>query len=181
MTNAVIVGPDGKTPRFLSGFFYTDFILNNQFKTGLERWPVNLVLEFEDNLDGADHPIDPNGKILQQFGRQNKAYEAEISLGQVRNRNDLQFGYVWYRQEQDAVLSAFAESDQRAPTNILQNRVYALWKLRANTVASFTWWHGRTLNSNLENSAALIQKTIKSAGQVEPFLNRYQFELIYTF
>lgn len=181
MTNAVILGPDGKTPRFLSGFLYTDFILNNQIKTGLERWPVNLVLEFEDNLDGAAHPIDPNGKVLRQFGPQNKAYEADISLGQLKNRNDLQFGYVWYRQEQDAVLSAFAESDQRAPTNILQNRVYALWKLRANTVASFTWWHGRTLNSNLENSAALVQKTVTKAGQVEPYLNRFQFDLIYTF
>lgn len=181
MTNAVILGPDGKTPRFLSGFFYTDFILNNQIKTSLERWPVNLVLEFEDNLDGAAHPIDPNGKALRQFGSQNKAYEADISLGQLKNRNDLQFGYVWYRQEQDAVLSAFAESDQRAPTNVLQNRVYALWKLRANTVASFTWWHGRTLNSNLENSAALIQKTVTKAGQVEPYLNRFQFDLIYTF
>ncbi|MBZ5705201.1 MAG: putative porin [Acidobacteriia bacterium] len=181
MTNAVILGPDGKTPRFWSGFFYTDFILNNQIKTGLERWPVNLVLEFEDNLDAADHPIDPDGKILRQFGSQNKAYEADISLGQLRNRNDLQFGYVWYRQEQDAVLSSFAESDQRAPTNILQNRVYALWKLRSNTVASFTWWHGRTLNSNLENSPALIQKTITKAGQVEPYLNRFQFELLYTF
>jgi len=76
------------------------------------------------------------------------------------------------------VIASFAESDQRAPTNILQNRVYALWKLRSNTVASFTWWHGRTLNSFLLNAAlpAGIQP-----GKEEPYLNRFQFDLIYTF
>jgi hypothetical protein len=180
-TNAVVLGPDGKTPRFLSGFFYADFILNNQIKTGLARWPLNLLLEFEDNLDAAAHPLDPDGKVLPQFGSQNKEYGADISLGQLKNKNDLQFGYAWYRQEQDAVLASFAESDQRAPTNILQNRIYALWRLRANTLASFTWWRGRTLNTNLQNNAALIQKSITTAGQTEPHLDRLQFELIYSF
>ena len=79
------------------------------------------------------------------------------------------------------MIASFAESDQRAPTNILQNRIYALWKLRANTLASFTWWHGRTLNTNLENNAAFVQKTIKTAGLPEPYLNRFQFDLIYSF
>jgi hypothetical protein len=76
------------------------------------------------------------------------------------------------------VIASFAESDQRAPTNILQNRFYALWRLRQNTTASFTWWHGRTLNSNLLNST--LAAGVK-AGQVEPSLNRLQFDLIYTF
>jgi hypothetical protein len=104
-----------------------------------------------------------------------------LSIGQTRNKNDLQLGYAWLRQEQDSVIASFAESDQRTPTNLIQNRIYALWKLRANTLASFTWWHGRVLNTNLENNAALIQKTITKAGQTEPYLNRLQFDLIYTF
>jgi hypothetical protein len=99
----------------------------------------------------------------------------------VKNKNDVQFGYAYLRQEQDAVLAAFSESDQRAPTNIVQNRVYALWKVRANTVAGLTWWHGRTLNSNLQNNAASLNKTITKAGQEEAYLNRFQFDLIYTF
>jgi len=76
------------------------------------------------------------------------------------------------------VIASFNESDQRAPTNILQHRIYALWKIRANTVAGFTWWKGRTLNSNLLNSA--LAAGVK-AGQVEPYLNRLQFDLIYSF
>ena len=44
------------------------------------------------------------------------------------------------------------ESEHRAPTNILQNRISALWKVRANTVASYTFWIGRTLNSSLQHA-----------------------------
>jgi hypothetical protein len=180
LTNATTVDING-VPHFYSGFNYADFILNNQIRTGLERLPLNLLLEFEDNLDAEKHPLNSKGKVISSIGSQNKEYGVDFSLGQTKNKNDLQFGYAWLRQEQDADIASFGESDQRTPTNLIQNRVYALWKLRANTVGSFTWWHGRVLNSNLENNAALIQKTIKTAGQVEPYLNRLQFDLIYTF
>jgi hypothetical protein len=180
LTNATTVDING-VPHFYSGFNYADFILNNQFKTGLERLPLNLLLEFEDNLDAEKHPLNSKGKVISSIGSQNKEYGVDFSLGQTRNKNDLQFGYAWLRQEQDADIASFGESDQRTPTNLIQNRVYALWKLRANTVGSFTWWRGRVLNSNLENNAALIQKTIKTAGTTEPYLNRIQFDLICTF
>lgn len=180
MTNATYVDSKG-VPHFYSGFNYADFILNNQIKTGAARWPINLILEFEDNLDAQNHPLDAKGKVIQSLGSQNKEYGADISLGQTRNRNDIQIGYNWLREEQDAAIASFAESDQRTPTNLLSNRLYALWKLRANTVASLTWWHGRVLNSNLENNAALAGKTITKAGQEEPYLNRFQFDLIYSF
>ncbi len=75
-------------------------------------------------------------------------------------------------------LASFAESDQRAPTNILQNRWYALWKVRANTIASYTFWYGRSLNSNLQHAALATGTT---AGQQEPYLKRMQFDLIYSF
>ncbi len=180
MTNATFVDSTGKV-HFYSGFNYADFILNNRFKTGAERFPLNLLLEFEDNLDAQTHPLDSKGNVISSLGSQNKEYGADFSIGQTKNKNDVQFGYAWLRQEQDADIASFGESDQRTPTNLIQNRVYALWKLRANTVGSFTWWHGRVLNTNLENNAALIQKTIKTTGQTEPYLNRFQFDLIYTF
>jgi hypothetical protein len=130
--------------------------------------------------------LDTKGNVLANLGSQNKEYGGDFSIGQNRNKNDLQFGYAFSREEQDSVIASFVESDQRAPTNILQNRVYALWKLRSNTLASFTWWHGRVLNTLLENNAALFNNytsvpTIKTAGQQEPYLNRFQFDLIYTY
>src|SRR5205809_5091482 len=177
MTNATFIDSTGLL-HFYSGFNYADFILNNQIKTPLARLPINLLLEFEDNLDAEPHPLDSTGNVISSLGPQNKEYGVDFSVGQVKNKNDIQIGYAWLRQEQDSVLASFAESDQRAPTNILQHRIYALWKLRSNTVASFTWWHGRTLNTNLENS---VKATGVKVGQVEPYLNRLQFDLIYSF
>jgi hypothetical protein len=179
MTNATYVDPSGK-PHFWSGFDPADFILNNTFKTPYARLPVNLLLEFEFNLDAQSHPLDATGHI-SPLGKQDKEYGGDFSIGQTKNKNDVQFGYAWFRQEQDSVLASIAESDQRAPTNILQNRFYANWKVRSNTLAQFTWWHGRTLNTNLQNNAALIGKTITTAGAQEPYLNRLQFDLVYTY
>jgi hypothetical protein len=185
MTNATYVDSKG-VPHFYSGYNYADFILNNQIQTGLTRLPVNLLLEFLDNLDAENHPLNTKGSVIKNLGSQNKEYGFDASVGQVKNKNDIQVGYSWYREEQDAAIASFVESDQRAPTNVLQNRFYALWKLRANTLASFTWWHGRVLNTYLENNAALFNNyssvaTITKAGQQEPYLNRLQFDLIYTF
>jgi len=177
MTNATVLDAKG-VPHFYSEFNYADFILNNQIKTGRERLPVNLLLELEDNLGAKAHPLDPTGKVIPGLGSQNKGYGVDVSVGQTKNKNDIQVGYAWLRQEQDSVIASFAESDQRAPTNILQNRIYALWKVRANTVGSFTMWHGRTLNTFLENA---VRGAGTNAGQTEPYLNRFQFDLIYSF
>jgi putative porin len=185
MTNATYVDSKG-VPHFYSGYNYADFILPNQIQTGFTRLPVNILLEFLDNLDAESHPLNTKGAVISTLGSQNKEYGFDVSVGQVKNRNDIQVGYAWYREEQDAAIASFVESDQRAPTNILQNRIYALWKLRSNTLASFTWWHGRALNTNLENNVALFNNyssvaTITKPGQQEPYLNRLQFDLIYTF
>ena len=184
MTNATFVNASGA--HFYSGYNYADFILNNQIQTGSQRLPLNVILEFEDNLDAEPHPLDSQGRILTKLGSQNKQYGGDFSVGQAKNKNDLQFGYAFSREEQDAVIASFVESDQRAPTNILQNKVYATWKVRSNTLASFTWWRGHVLNTALENNAALFNnyssvRTVSAAGQPEPYLNRFQFDLVYTY
>ena len=177
MTNATYNDSSGK-PHFYSQFLYADFILNSQIRTRWARLPVNLLLEYENNLEAKDHPLSPTGTVLSSLGKQSHTYLADISLGQTKNKNDIQVGYAWLREEQDAALASFAESDQRAPTNILQNRWYALWKVRANTVASYTFWYGRSLNSNLQHAILAAGTT---AGQQEPYLKRLQFDLIYSF
>jgi hypothetical protein len=179
LTNATYNDPSGK-PHFYSQFLYADFILNNQIRTGSDRWPINLLLEYENNLDAKDHPLAATGKgvVLTGLGKQSHTYLADISLGQTKDKNDIQVGYAWLREEQDAAIASFAESDQRAPTNILQNRWYALWKVRANTVASYTFWYGRALNSNLQHA---ILATGTTAGEQEPYLKRMQLDLIYSF
>ena len=179
MTNATFIGPDGKA-HFASQFLYGDIVVNNQVKTGIARLPFNLLLEAEQNLRAAGHPLGSNGKVRTDLGRQSHTYLIDASLGQTKNKNDIQVGYAFLRQEQDAVLASFAESDQRAPTNILQHRVYGLWKLRSNTVASYTLWIGRTLNPSLQH-AALAPGWTTALGPNEPYLKRMQFDLIYSF
>jgi hypothetical protein len=197
MTNSTFLDDNGNA-HFLSRFLYADLILNNQFKTGLARLPLNLMLEYENNLNAAAHPYDytatgvgststPNTSL----GKQSHAYMADISLGQQKKKNDVQFGYAFLREEQDAAIASWGESDQRAPTNVLQHRFYGLWRVAPNTTASFTWWHGRTLDPFLENAllgAGLKVSTtpgtgvlVPGTGATEPWLNRLQFDLIYTF
>jgi hypothetical protein len=183
MTNSTYITLDSKgnpTAHFLSKFLYSDFILNNQVKTGVARFPFNLMVEYEANLNAVANPFNTKG-VATGLGKQNKAYGLDVSFGQSVKKNDVQFGYSWWRIEQDAILASWAESDQRAPTNIVQNRIYAAWKVQRNVLAQYTMWFGRTLNTNLENNAASVNKTITTAGTQEPTLKRQQFDLIYTF
>ena len=176
-TNATFTDGAGKL-HFLSRFLYADFILNNQIKTGWSRFPINLLLEYENNLNAADHPLDSQGNVLTGLGKQSHAYHVDFSLGQLKNRNDIQIGYAWYRQEQDSAISSFLESENRAPSNLLQNRISALWKVQSNTVASYNLWIGRTLNSSLQHATLAPGIT---PGEQEPYLKRMQFDLLYSF
>jgi putative porin len=197
MTNSTYADSAGHM-HFLSDFLYADVILNNTFKTKWSRLPINLLAEYEDNLGASKHPFDftvkgavalPGAAVRTDLGSQSHVYYADISIGQQKNRGDIQVGYAWLRHEQDATIASFNESDQRAPSNILQHRVYALWRIRQNTTAAFTWWHGRTLDPFLQNAALAPSLQVSdptkahylAPGQTEPWLNRLQFDLIYTF
>jgi hypothetical protein len=94
-TNATFTDGAGKL-HFLSGFLYADLILNNQIKTGWSRFPINLLLEYENNLNAADHPLDSQGNVLTDLGSRMLIWS--ISVWGMKNRNDIQIGYAWYRQ-----------------------------------------------------------------------------------
>jgi hypothetical protein len=166
------------TPHFFSQFLPIDFILNNQVKTPWARLPLNVLGEFIVNPEATKHPLGSAGNFRADLGSQNKAYQIDVSIGQQRNKNDIQVGYAWNRIEQDAVLSSFVESDQRTQTNVVQNRIYGLWRVRSNTTASYTYWFGRTLNTSLQNAT---RSPGVAPGQEDARLNRMQFDLIYTF
>jgi hypothetical protein len=177
MTNATVVDAKGQR-HFLSGYEYADFILNSQLKTGLSSFPLNLVLEYETNLKAAEHPLDSKGNVIASIGSQGRSYLGEISIGQIKNKNDLQFGYGFWRSGQDSILATFSESEQRAATNIIEHRIYAYWRLRSSVVAQYNVWIGRTLNGNLQHAVLAPAVT---PGKTEPFLVRHQFDLIYSF
>lgn len=176
-TNATYLDAAGK-PHFLSRFNYADLIISNVIKTPAPRMPVNVVLEYLNNLDAADHPKDSTNAIATNLGKQSHMYLADVSVGQARNKNDIQVGYTWVRQEQDSAISSFVESDDRTQTNVLQNKIYGIWKVRNNVNAQFTMYIGRTLNSNLQHATLVTGVPL---GTTEPNLKRMQFDLIYSF
>jgi hypothetical protein len=177
MTNSTYTDANGR-PHFFSQFLYADLLINSQIKTGNDRWPVNLILEYENNLNAAEHPLSATGAELTDLGKQSHVYLVDFSVGQNKAKNDIQIGYLWQRQEQDAVLASFSESDQRAPTNILQNKLYATWRVRPATTFGYTFWLGRTLNSALQHAALPPGMT---PGDTEPLVRRMQFDLMYSF
>jgi hypothetical protein len=173
MTNATyIVGSGTKQTRaFVSGFEYSDFIWDNTVATPWRRFPWNFKAEYEQNL---------RAKLNIGFAPspQDKAYYLDTSFGQLKNKHDLQFGYSWWRVEQDAFISSFVQDDQHAPTNNLQNRLYLNWLATQNTTLAVTDWIGRTLNDRLQNA---LKSPITAKGAQDPYLNRLQLDVIYKF
>jgi hypothetical protein len=179
LTNCVILPPTGTTPRpsFCSKYLVSDFILNNQVKTAWAKLPFNLIGEYEQNLNANPNPVD--GRV------HDKMYFVEASLGQSKVKGDYQFGYSFGRTDQDAVLAAFAESDQRWPTNMLQHRFFGNIRLRNNVTFGYTQWVGRTLNTRLPIAAngggVALPPGFAGTGLTEPFLKRGQLDLVFTF
>jgi hypothetical protein len=168
MTNCTV----GASPnrQFCSGFTYADFIDTFNVKTPWEKLPLVVQLEFEQNLNAATSVI--------THTKQDKSYGFDISMGRTVKKNDLQFGYAFLRQEQDAVISSFNESDQRSATNVVQHKIYFNWKIKNNVTFGVTDWIGRTLNTSLENAKRAPGIPV---GGRDPYLNRAQFDIIYTF
>jgi hypothetical protein len=182
MTNATVNAgaPIGgvQAKQFWSGYLYSDLILDNNINTKWANWPVRVTLEYLDNLNAQAHPLTATGAVATDLGSQSHMYFAAITFGQTKNKGNFQVGYYWLRQEQDSALASFVSSDQRAPTNILQNRFQAQYQAKSNVTLASTFWYGRTLNTGLQNALMAPGKT---AGQTDPYLTRLQFDVMYKF
>ncbi|HVJ06053.1 MAG TPA: putative porin [Candidatus Saccharimonadales bacterium] len=149
---------------FCSNFQYSDLIVSNVVKTGIERLPLGFTGEYEKNLRANPSPIDQK--------HHDTLYYLEASLGQLKNKGDVQFGYAYTHTEQDAVISSFVESDQFHQTNNEQNRIFFTWKVRSNTTLGYTQWIGRFLDMKLVPAATATNN---------PYLKRGQLDVVYSF
>ncbi len=160
LTNAT--SPDKKS--YLSRFLYLDTMVDIGMRTPWARFPARLVLDYVDN---------PNA-----ISNRNKGYWAEFALGRTQEKGDVQFGYTFARVEQDAVIAAFNESDLRAGTNVVQNRIIFNYQAARNTTLAYTLWLGRTLDRNAQNAAVVSGLP---PGLRDPFLTRIQLDIVYKF
>jgi hypothetical protein len=183
MTNAYRVtsrASNGNIVRaYLSKFLYSDLIVENKIDTGVKRWPWRVMLEYEENLRAATN--------------NSHMYQVETSFGQTSNKNDVLVGYAFLRQEQDSVIASFGESDQRLPTNVLAHKAYFQYKFRPKVTLGYTIFIGRVLNSRLFAAVPIPGSTSTDAlqpgflapgvtpGQIDKYLKRMQFDVIYSF
>jgi hypothetical protein len=146
-----------------------------------------VLLEYEDNLRA---PTPAPGRSPASH-----TYLVETSLGQAKNKGDLQLGYAWVRQEKDSVIASFVESDQRTPTNVLQHRFYANYKLHPKITAGYDLWVGRVLDTSLFAPVTFVSGGVTrtdalqsgflapgvTPGTPDHYLKRMQFDVIYSF
>ena len=161
-TNEIIMR--GGEAFYASAFRYANAIVETTIQTGIESLPITTALEYQRNLRAAS--------------THDNARSFRIEIGRRQQKGDWSFSWHVFRVEQDAIVSAFGESDWHAPSNVLQQRYSIARMLHPNVTAAFTWYRGRTLDSTLPN--AILAPGL-SPGRRDPWASRMYFDMIYRF
>jgi hypothetical protein len=161
-TNATIL--EGGQTSYASAFRYANLILENTVKTPWDAMPVTVGLEFQRNLRAVSD--------------RNTGTSIRIDAGRALRQGDWDFSWHLFRVEQDAIMSAFGESDWRAPSNVLQQRYAVNRMMHPNVQLSFTLYRGRTLDSGLPGA---LLPTSLPRGLSDPWMNRVYLDVTYRY
>jgi Putative porin len=188
-TNEVTVGgtsyPTGVTTvtnaQFASKFGLFDSLARFDVKTPWERWPVAIIGDYVQNTEACANvdnilaaPANTSSLHYSQStnfacnSHQRRAYWGEIQVGNAKKRGDWQFDYTRIVIEREAVLSNFDYSDIRQGSNVSEHRAMIIYQIHRNVQTDFTALIGRPLNFG-------------SLVPPQNWLDRFQFDLIYTF
>lgn len=188
-TNEVTVGgtsfPTGVTSitnaQFESKFGLFDSIARFDITTPSDKWPVAIIGDYVQNTEAcanvpflAASPTNTSSVHYSQSSNfscnanQRRGYWGEIQVGRAQKRGDWQFDYTRIMIEREAVLSNFDYSDIRQGSNVSEHRAMVIYQVHRNVQTSFTALIGRPLNFG-------------GTTPPQPWLERLQFDLIYTF
>ena len=188
-TNVVTIAgaayPTGVTTitnaQFASKFAVIDSLARFDILAPSEKWPIAIVGDFVQNTLACSNaaniaPAPGNSATVtyaqaQNFpcdARQRKAYWAEAQVGRAQKKGDWQFDYARIFIEREAVLSNFDYSELRQGSNVTEHRASILYQVNRNVQLSFIDLIGRPLNFG-------------SAKAPEPWLQRLQFDVLYSF
>jgi hypothetical protein len=188
-TNEVTVAgtsyPTGVTTvtnaQFASKFGLFDSLARFDVNTPWERWPVAIIGDYVQNTEACanvDHilaaPANTSSLHYSQStnfacnSHQRRGYWGEIQVGNAKKRGDWQFDYTRMFIEREAVLSNFDYSDIRQGSNVSEHRAMIIYQIHRNVQTDFTALIGRPLNFG-------------SLVPPQNWLDRFQFDLIYTF
>lgn len=188
-TNVVTIAgtsyPTGVTSisnaQFASKFGLFDSLARFDITTPSEKWPIAIIGDYVQNTEACANapflqPAPANTSSLHYSestnfpcdANQRRGYWGEIQVGRAQKRGDWQFDYARIMIEREAVLSNFDYSDIRQGSNVSEHRAMAIYQVHRNVQTSFTALIGRPLDFG-------------SASAPQPWLERLQFDLIYTF
>ena len=188
-TNVVTIAgtayPTGVTSitnaQFASKFALIDSLARFDVRTPNEKWPIAIIGDFVQNTlacsnvsNIAPAPANASTVTYKQTtnfpcdARQRKAYWAEAQVGRAQKKGDWQFDYARIFIEREAVLSNFDYSELRQGSNVTEHRASILYQVNRNVQLSFIDLIGRPLNFG-------------GAKPPEPWLQRLQFDVLYSF
>jgi hypothetical protein len=188
-TNIVTIGgtafPTGVTTitnaQFASKFGLFDSLARFDVTTSWEKWPIAFVGDYVQNTEAcanvdniAAKPANTAALTFTQTtnfacnSHQRRGYWAEAQVGRAQKRGDWQFDYTRIFIEREAVLSNFDYSDIRQGSNVTEHRAMVIYQAHRNVQLSFTDLIGRPINFG-------------HTKLPEPWLQRLQFDVIYTF
>jgi len=99
---------------------------------------------------------------------QRRAYWAEVEVGRILKKRDLQIGYTRLFIEREAVLSNLNYNQIYQGSNVTEHRVSVFYTIRNNVVLDFIGLFGRPLNFGSSNPPI-------------DMLKRLQFDVNYVF
>jgi len=188
-TNVVTVGGTSyntgvtsiSNAQFESKFGLFDSIARFDITTPSDKWPIAIIGDYVQNTEAcanvpflATAPVNTSSVHYSQStnfscdANQRRGYWGEIQVGRAQKRGDWQFDYTRIMIEREAVLSNFDYSDIRQGSNVSEHRAMVIYQVHRNVQTSFTALIGRPLN-------------LGSTTAPQPWLERLQFDLIYTF
>jgi hypothetical protein len=145
--------------QFPSKFGLFDSIARFDVKTPSERWPVAIIGDYVQNTRACANvgnllPAPANTATTvythsQNFScdpRQRRAYWAEVEVGRILQKHDLQFGYTRMFIEREAVLSNLNYNQIYQGSNVTEHRFSVFYTIRSNVILDFIGLFGRPLN-----------------------------------
>ncbi|MGH9862735.1 MAG: putative porin [Candidatus Acidiferrales bacterium] len=145
---------------YASRFGLLDLIGQVDIDTGASKWPLMLLFDYVTNTRAC---ANQSVAAVACNAKDRQGYWAEVSVGQTKERHDIQVGYTLIHIEQEAVLGAFNFSDLRAPSDVVNHRFSFAYQAYKNITLGYTLLVGRLLGSD------------------EPWLKRSQIDLLYKF
>ena len=171
-TNPVTGARTITSAQFASKFGIVDSLVQVDFQTPSDRWPVTFVGDFAENTRACENirsipsnavfsaPCDPHAR---------HGYWLEARIGRASKKGDWQFGYTRIVIEREAVVGAFNYSEIFPSSNVEIHRPEIQYQLFQNVTLQLNGLFGRPL------------VTAGSPAPAQPLWERLQIDMTYKF